>query len=171
MTKTFLVQPDGSVFASKEEQETGTHGPSWSEMEATMGDPNASPEKVLDLILMGMVNCLREMKRCGSDPFQAEKFKRYALEAQVLHRLEKGYIKQVLLDKSDRLNFDGPKFQFAYNYIVELIEQAIQEGLGKNSAALAQRIIDNFHKRIEKNEPHLRRRVQEIGSITGTKAP
>lgn len=170
MTKTFLVQPDGSVFASKEEQESGTHGSRWPEIEAMMEDPNASPEKVLDLILMGMVNCAREIKRCGSGPFQAEKLKQYALEIRVLQRLRKGYIKQVLLDKSDRLNFDGPKFQFAYHKIIEWMEQGIQDGLGKNSTALARRIIDDFHRLIEENEPRLRRGVQEIGSTTGTKA-
>ena len=171
MTTTFLVQPDGSVSASTEERETLVRASRYPEIEAMMEDPNASPAKALRSVYSEVITLLKRLEECGGDPFQTKKFKQYSLEIDALFALASAYKKRVLTEKRHRLNFDGPKFQFAYNSIIKLMEQATREALGKNSAALSQRIIDNLHDRIKKNEPDLRRRVQEIDSTPGTKAP
>jgi hypothetical protein len=50
------------------------------------------------------------------------------------------------------------------------MEKATREALGKNSGEMCQKIMNNFHEIMKKEEPRLRRGVQEIGTTTGTKA-
>lgn len=170
MTKTFFLQPDGSVSVSKEERETLMSASRHAEICAKMEDPNASLDKVLRLIHAEVVTVLRKIKECGSDPFQTKKLKQYSLEIDTLFAAGNAYKKRKLAEERDRLNFDGPAFQFAYNAIIELMEQATQEALGKNSAALIQRINTRFRDLVKKNEPKLRRDLQEMDFRTGTKA-
>jgi len=170
MTTTFLVQPDGSVSASTEERETLVRASRYPEIEAMMEDPNASPAKALRSVYAEVITLLKRLEECGGDPFQIKKFKQYSLEIDSLFALASAYKKRVLTEKRDRLNFDAPQFQFAYNEIIKMMEEGVLEAIGKNSPALSQRIITNLRDRIKENEPKLRRGLKDMDSRTGTSA-
>lgn len=170
MTTTFLVQANGAVTVSKEELETLVPASRYPEILAKMKDHNSSLDEVMRLIHSEIVTLIMKMKECGSDAVQAKKGERYRKQIQGLFAAAETYMKSKPAEKGDRLNFDGPAYQWLFNSIIETMEKATREALGKNNGEMCQKIMNNFHDIMKKEEPRLRRGVQEIGSTTGTKA-
>ncbi|MGB8493870.1 MAG: hypothetical protein WCE53_05665 [Candidatus Acidiferrum sp.] len=169
MTKTFLVHPDGSVSVSKDEPGTVASAPRYQEILAKLKDANSSPEEVLRTLCAEVATLIKNMEECGSDPFREAEHKQCLLQINGLLAATT-YTKRAWRDQRDQLNFDGPKFQFAFNAITEMMQQAALEALGKRGTPLSKKIVNNFQRLLKAKEPDLRRRVQEIGSPTGTKA-
>ncbi len=66
------------------------------------------------------------------------------------------------------LNFDGPKFTFVFDKIVNVyLRKAAQKALGKGSDQLVERIITEFSDTIAVNEEELRRETEKIDSNSG----
>ena len=170
MTKTFLVQANGAVTVSNEELETLVPASRYQEILAMMKDHNSSPEEVLRLIHLEIITLIMKIKECGSDAVQAKKGERYLNQVHGLCAAAETYMKSKPAEKGDRLNFDGPAYQFVFNSLIQTMEKATREALGKNNGEMCQKIMNNFHDIIKKEEPRLRHGVQEIGSTTGTKA-
>lgn len=166
MTKTFLVQANGAVTVSKDELETLVPASRYPEILAKMKDHNSSPEEVLRLIHSEIVTLIMKIRECGSDAVQAKKGERYLKQVHALCAAAETYMKSKPAEKGDRLNFDGPAYQFIFNSIIQTMENATREALGKNNGEMCQKIMNNFHDIIKKEEPRLRRGVQEIGSKT-----
>lgn len=170
MTRTFLVQANGAVTVSKEELETHVPASRYPEILAKTEDPNSSQEEVLRLIYSEIVTLIMKIRECGSDAIQAKKLERYLKQVRGLFAAAKTYMKSKPAEKGDRLNFDGPAYKWLFNSIIESMEKATREALGKDSGEMCQKIMNNFHDIMKKEEPRLRQGVQEIGSTTGTKA-
>ena len=169
MTKTLLVQPDGSVSVSKEELGTLVPVSRSPEIRAKMGDPNSSPEEVLRLISGEIAILTMKIRECERDPNEAQKRAQYLEAIQALRAAEKAYVNSKLAEKGDRLNFDGLAFKFLYKSIIGSMEKAIGDALGDNHGAMRQEIMNKFHGIMKKEEPRLRRGVREIGSRSETK--
>jgi hypothetical protein len=170
MTKTFLVQANGTVTVSKEELETLVPASRYPEIVAKMEDHNSSIEEVMRLIHSEIVTLIMKIEECRSDPVQAKKGERYLEQIRNLCAAAETYRKSKSAEKGDRLNFDGPKYKWLFTSIIESMEKAIREALGKDNGEMCQKIMNNFRDTMKKEEPRLRQRVQEIGSTTGTKA-
>ncbi|MGA7796383.1 MAG: hypothetical protein WCA19_25415 [Candidatus Acidiferrales bacterium] len=170
MTKNFLVQADGAVTVSKEEPETLVPASRYPEILAKLEDHNSSPEEVLRLIYSEIVTLIMKIKQCGSDAVQVKKVERYRKQIQSLFAAAENYKKSKPAEKGDRLDLDGPAYKWLFNAIVQTMEKATREALGKNNGEMCQKIMNNFHDIMKKEDPRLRRGVQEIGSTTGTKA-
>ena len=170
MMRTFLVHANGAVTVSKEQLEIPVPASRYSEILAKMEDHNSSLEEVVRPIYSEIVTLIIKMKECGSGAVQAKKRERYRKEIQALFTAAETYMKSKPEEKGDRLNLDGPAYKWLFNSIIQTMEKATRDALGKNNGEMCQKIMNNFHDIMKMEEPRLRQGVQEICSTTGTKA-
>jgi hypothetical protein len=136
-----------------------------------MRDPHSSPQEVLRSVHEEVVTLLMKMRECGADPFRTEEHTKYYAQVKGLLAAADTYLRGQLRNDRDEINFDGPKFQFFFNVVVESMERATRQALGKNGAEQSKKVMNTFLERYRENEADLRRRVQEMDTRKGTKAP
>ncbi len=169
MTKTFHVQPDGSVSVAKEEllresRHQEIEAKIDAKIRAKTEDPNASPDELRRLFFSKVFICVEKLRECGEDPFRAEERQQLLLEARCFLAAAERQTTRVLADNRDRSNYDGPKFQFAISKIIEMMEDATRMALGKGGDQLTERIMNRFHELCKEKEPDIRRHLAEIDS-------
>jgi hypothetical protein len=126
--------------------------------------PEATPVEVSRLISQELAIIASEMSLCNVDSTGMKKLKACAARLEALNALAKAAKETQALAKHDELNFDGPKFTFVFDKLLEYFGQAIEQALGKRDEDLKQRIMKQFRDTIAMNEAGLRRETKRIGS-------
>jgi hypothetical protein len=169
MMVIFIVAADGSVTVARRELRWAA--PSrvsrLAEIREKLADTNAPADEILRLIHEELVLVIQQMGECaehGHDKSAVARLKSCAGQVTALRALQKLVVTAEAHSNRDVLNFDGPKFAFVFDRLLDLFRQAVDEALGKGQDSLSQSIMKSFRDLIAANEHDIRRDTEKIGA-------
>jgi hypothetical protein len=133
-------------------------------------DPNFSLAEVNRTIALLMMLIIEEATEMRSEPTQNHNValqKSYDQQIKNLQNLEKSLTNTDVWRRRDILNFDGPKFQYVFNRIVDMMKKAATDAWGKNSETQVQSFMKHFRDEVAANEDDMRKQTEK--QIAGDK--
>jgi len=161
--KTVLVDADGSL-KTKGSPAPQNRDSKMLEIIEKLGLPDFRAVEVHRLIAVETALVTRAMGEDKDNSDAATVLKEGAARVKALRALANAVEKVDSLTKRDELNFDGPKFKFVFDELLQYFEDAAKEALGKNCGDLVLRIMKTFRDVIAMKEAELRRRTAKIGT-------
>lgn len=159
-TKTVVINANG-VPTIKDEP---APWPSkMAEIARALNCPEATPAEVSRLLSQEVAIIASEMSLCNVDATDAMKLKACTARLEAVKALSSVVKANQALATHEVLNFDGPKFHFVFDRLMDYYDQAIGEALGKCDD-LRKRLLKAFRDIIAANEAELRRETKKIGS-------
>lgn len=128
-------------------------------------DPNFPLAEVNRHIAMCMMLITGEVMKIRKDPSQHNAtvlLKSYADHMKNMQMVEKSLTSTDMLRSRDILNFDGPKFRFVFNTIVDWVKEAATDALGKSGDTQAKSIMSHFRDIVATREDDLRKQTDKI---------
>jgi hypothetical protein len=135
-----------------------------------INDPNYPLAEVNRLIAIEIAGVAQEMgilcRQAILNNNYAETFvqKSYDQQIKALQALEKSLTNTDLQRHRDLLNFDGPKYQYAFGVNIGWVKLACQQALGRDNETMVQSIMKHYRDIVAMSEAELRRDVERIDS-------
>lgn len=132
-------------------------------------DPNYPLEEVNRLIaieIAGVAQDMGTLRRQAERTDFTEHFlqKCYDQQIKALAALEKSLTNTDIQRHRDILNFDGPKFQYAFGEFVNWFKLACQQALGRDNETMVQSIMKHYRDIAAMGEAELRSATEKIDS-------
>ena len=126
-----------------------------------IADPNYDPAEVSLMIAAEIAHVAREMTRGGSDPSEAWRLKGYSEQIKAFLALGKQLNDADVLSKKDILNFDGARFAFVLDAVVNLFATALKEAGVEESQRTS--IMKHYKDLMVINEKRIRQDTDKLG--------
>jgi hypothetical protein len=167
--QTARVPVHGSVPRPLQKQAPNCESKLPEILDKLLKDPNFSVAEVNRLIAVEMALIVQDMRTCESDGAAAFKRKNYMGQIGALRALaEAAKEADAWAKRADVLNFDGPKFKFAFDKIVDYFKEAALKAL-KGDESTVNSILSHWRDIMAVHDQELRRETEKFSS--GTDAP
>jgi len=134
----------------------------YQEIREKFSSPDFQTKETLRLILVQMTMVINDMRARENDP-NAAAFTRFcSAEIWALRALTKQVEEIDRLRHLDVLDFDGPKFKYAWEQLVGYFKQAAVNSIGKDNNEMVNRIMIQFRDIVTMNDEELRRNTEKI---------
>jgi hypothetical protein len=163
-TSNLEVNEDGSltVHESEREKNRRVRRHHLEHIRESITNPNYDPAEASRLIAVEIARVTEDLSDCATDGFDSVKLKVLEAQLKALRELGRQLTDADLLSKKDILNFDGPKFQFALEFIVDGFSKAMKEsGVAEDSRTS---VMKHYRDYFIVNENVLRKEIARIDS-------
>jgi len=134
----------------------------YQEIREKFSSPDFQTKETLRLILVQMTMVINDMRARENDP-NATAFIRFcSAEIRALRALTKQVKETDRLRHLDVLDFDGPKFKYAWEQLVGYFKQAALNALGNDNNGMVKRIMTELRDIVAMNDEELRRNTEKI---------
>jgi hypothetical protein len=151
------------VFESARDKERRVRRERLEVIRERISDVNYDPAEASRLIAVEIASVAEDLNDClGGGPLDSLRLKVYDQQLKALRELGKQLTDADFLSKKDVLNFDGPKFQFVLETIVDNFKVAMKEaGVPED---LRTSIMKHYRDRMQTSEVTIRKETARIDS-------
>jgi hypothetical protein len=164
-TSNIEINEDGTVtvLESEREKERRVKKERLETIREKITDINYDPAEASRLIAVEMARVAEDLSDIlGDGPMDNLKLKIYEQQLKALRELGRQLNDADTLSKKDVLNFDGPKFQYVLEIIVENFIKAMKEA--GTPEDLRTSIMKHYRDRMQENENIIRKETARIDS-------
>jgi hypothetical protein len=173
MGDVLSMQDDSSSIEMKEDGSVIVHESSaererrmrWERIDGIRGkisDPNSDPADISRAIAVEIAVVAGNMVAIDGAMMSAPQLKAFSEQVRALRELGKQLSDADVLSKKDVLNFDGPKFQYVLEIIVNTFVQAMKEAGTPEDMRTS--IMKHYRDRMQMNENQIRKETARIDS-------
>ena len=134
----------------------------YQEILEKFSSPDFQTEETLRLILVQMTMVINDMRARENEPNAAAFIRFCSAEIRALRAITKQVEETDRLCHLDVLDFDGPKFKYAWEQLVGYFKQAALNALGKDNNGMVKRIMTELHDIVAMKDEELRRNTEKI---------
>jgi hypothetical protein len=164
-TSSIEMEDDGSVIVheSSAERERRTRWERINGIREKISDPNSDPADISRAIAVEIAVVAGNMVAIDGTMMSAPQLKAFSEQVRALRELGKQLSDTEVLSNKDSLNFDGPRFAFVLETIVNMFVKAMKEaGLPED---MRTSVMRHYRDEMQMSEAKIRQDTQKIGDI------
>lgn len=165
-TSNIEMTEDGTpiIHESREDQQRRLQSERIDTIRDRISDSNYDPAEVSRLIAVEIAHVASKLTSTdlGSGPMATMQLKAFTEQVRALRELGKQLSDADVLSKKDVLNFDGPKFQYVLEIIVNTFVHAMKEAGTPEDMRTS--IMKHFRDRMQMSENTIRKETAKIDS-------
>lgn len=162
-TSSIEMKEDGTVVVheSSAERERRTRWERINGIREKISDPNSDPADISRAIAVEIAVVAGNMVAVDGGMMSAPQLKAFTEQVRALRELGKQLTDADVLSKKDVLNFDGPKFAFVLEIIVNMFSKAMKDaGLPED---MRTSVMKHYRDEMQMSEARIRKDTQAVG--------
>ncbi len=164
-TSGFEVDDDGNVITheSADEIDRRIRRERIDSIRDKISDSNSDPAEISRAIAVEIAVVAGNLVSSDGSIMVTSQLKAFSEQVKALRELGKQLSDTEMLSNRDSLNFDGAKFAFVLEFIVNAFSQSMKEAGAPEDMRTS--IMKHYRDKMQMAEPGLRRDTQKLGEV------